>query len=241
MEVNSQLFKAHYRNVVKDRAKILKHTTMLNGTLAAAWRIRHEIVTLEIARLPERYLKTAWSLVRRAYFKLLGNHQLVDPIFNDLIKLATENDTFWENMQTLEQSVSTIEENYKAFVSAPLRCNNNNSTYQNPAQHHAEIPVEIPEQHHVERHVQHPMVHHCSRRSRNQREPNNNSMSREYEHHYAFMAIMVDPNTDPLGDDDESVHPSREPIKTPGTNQKFFTTELEEELYKESKKLHTVL
>jgi hypothetical protein len=36
MEVNSQLFKAHYWNVVKDRAEILKHTTMLNGTLAAA-------------------------------------------------------------------------------------------------------------------------------------------------------------------------------------------------------------
>jgi hypothetical protein len=44
VEVNSQLFKAHYRNVVKDRAEILKHTTMLNGTLAAAWRIRHEIL-----------------------------------------------------------------------------------------------------------------------------------------------------------------------------------------------------
>jgi hypothetical protein len=39
VEVNSQLFKAHYRNVVKDRAEILKHTTMLNGTLEAAWRI----------------------------------------------------------------------------------------------------------------------------------------------------------------------------------------------------------
>jgi hypothetical protein len=29
MEVNSKLFKAHYRNVVKKRAEILKHTTML--------------------------------------------------------------------------------------------------------------------------------------------------------------------------------------------------------------------
>jgi hypothetical protein len=36
VEVNSQLFKAHYRNVAKDRAEILKHTTMLNKTLAAA-------------------------------------------------------------------------------------------------------------------------------------------------------------------------------------------------------------
>ncbi len=49
VEANSQLFKARYRNVVEDRADILKHTTMLNGTLAAAWRIRHEILKLEIA------------------------------------------------------------------------------------------------------------------------------------------------------------------------------------------------
>ena len=83
VEVNSQLFKAHYRNVLKDRVEALKHTTMLNGTLAAAWRIRHEIVKLEIARLPERYHKTAWCLVKRVYF-----HQLVDPIFNNLIKVA---------------------------------------------------------------------------------------------------------------------------------------------------------
>ncbi len=44
VEANSQLFKAHYRNVVKNRAEILKHPTMLNGTSAAAWRIRHEII-----------------------------------------------------------------------------------------------------------------------------------------------------------------------------------------------------
>ena len=111
VEVNSQLFKAHYRNVLKDRAEILKHTTMLNGTLAAAWRIRHEIVKLEIARLPERYHKTAWCLVKRVYFQSLGNRQVVDPIFNDLIKVAMENATFWENMQTLEQAAGTIEGN----------------------------------------------------------------------------------------------------------------------------------
>ncbi len=116
MEVNSQLFKAHYRNVVKDRAEILKHTTMLNGTLAAAWRIRHEIVKLEIARLPERNHRMAWSLVRRVYFQILGNRQLVDPIFNNLIKVAMENATFWENMQALEQSDSTIEGNYQSIL-----------------------------------------------------------------------------------------------------------------------------
>jgi hypothetical protein len=211
VEVNSQLFKAHYRNVVKDRAEILKHTTMLNGTLAAAWRIRHEILKLEIARLPEMYHKTAWSLVRRVYFKILGNRQLVDPIFIDLIKVALENANFWGNMQTLEQSASTIKENCKAFVSAVLMCNNNNFTYQYPAQYRAEIPVDIPERRHVERHVQCLMECHCNRRSRN------------------------------LGDDDESEHPSREPVQTPGTNRKCFSTEMEEELYDENKKLHTVL
>ncbi len=149
MEVNSQLFKAHYRNLVKDRAEILKHTTMLNGTLAAAWRVRHEILKLEIARLPERYHKLAWSLVRHFNFKLLGNRKLVDPIFNYLIKVALENASFWENMQTLEQSASTINENYKAFAPAALRYNHNNFTDQYPAQHHAEIPVEIPERCHI--------------------------------------------------------------------------------------------
>ncbi len=39
MEVDSQIFKVYYRNVVKDRAEILRHTTMPNITLAAEWRI----------------------------------------------------------------------------------------------------------------------------------------------------------------------------------------------------------
>ncbi len=55
------------------------------------------------------------------------------------------------------------------------------------------------------------------------------------------MATTVDPNTDAPGDDDESVHPNRAPVQTPGTSTKFFTTDTEEELYEENKKLHTVL
>ena len=51
----------------------------------------------------------------------------------------------------------------------------------------------------------------------------------------------MDPNTDAPGDDDESVDPSRVPVQTPGTSNKFFTMDTEEELYKENKKLHTVL
>ncbi len=62
--VKSQLFQAHYKKVLKDRAATLKKTTMLSETLAAAWRIRHEILKLEVARLPEKYQDLAWSLVR---------------------------------------------------------------------------------------------------------------------------------------------------------------------------------
>ena len=179
--------------------------------------------------------------MRHVYFQILGNRQLVDPIFNNLIKVAMENATFWENMQALEHSASTIEGNYQAFVSAASRFNNNNFTYQYPAEYHAEIPAEIPEQRHVERHFQRPTARHCNHRSRNRREPNNNNRSPGYEHHYAFMALTVDPSTDAPGDDDESVHPTREPVQTPGTSNKFFATDTEEELYEENKKLHTVL
>jgi hypothetical protein len=69
----------------------------------------------------------------------------VDPIFNNLIKVAMENATFWENMKTLEQSASTIEGNYNSFVSAASKFNKN-FTYQYPGQSHGEIHAEIPEE-----------------------------------------------------------------------------------------------
>jgi hypothetical protein len=123
-------------------------------------------------------------------------------------------------MQTLKQSASAYEENYKAFVSAASRFNNN-FIYKYPVQYHAEIRVEIPERSYVECHVQHPTIHHCNRHLRNQREPNNNNKRfRGYEHHYTYMATTVDPNMDASGDDDESVHPSRAPVQTPGTIKK---------------------
>jgi hypothetical protein len=78
-------------------------------------------------------------------------------------------------------------------------------------------------------------------RLKNQREPNNNNRSQGYEDHYAFMATMVDPNTDAPGEDDKSVDPSRAPVRTPGTNQKIFQMEMEEELYEETRKMYTVL
>jgi len=53
--VKLQLFQAHYKKVLKDRAATLKDTTMLSEILVAAWSIRHEILKLEVARLPEKY------------------------------------------------------------------------------------------------------------------------------------------------------------------------------------------
>ncbi len=44
-------------------------------------------------------------------FQIIGQPPASGLIFNDLIKVAMENATFWENMQTLEQSASKIEEN----------------------------------------------------------------------------------------------------------------------------------
>jgi hypothetical protein len=82
--------------------------------------------------------------------------------------------------------------------------NNKNFTYHYPAQHHAEIPVEIPKRCHVEGHVQHPTKHHCNHCLRNQKEPNSNNRSRGYEH-YALMATTVDCNTDVLRNGNESV------------------------------------
>ncbi len=46
---------------------------------------------------------------------------------------------------------------------------------------------------------------------------------------------------DAPGEDKESVHPDRAPMKTPGTHSKFFAMDTEEELYEENKKLKTVL
>ncbi len=57
------------------------------------------------------------------------------------------------------------------------------------------------------------------------------------EHYYAFMAKTVDPNTDALGDNDNSVHSSREAVQSPGTNKKIFTMNMEEELYNEKNEI----
>jgi hypothetical protein len=85
------------------------------------------------------------------------------------------------------------------------------------------------------------MVHHCSCHLRNQREPNNNNRSQDYEHHYVFMARTVCPNSEAPGDDDESVHHPRVPVKTPANVKGCFATDTGKELHKENKKLHTEL
>ncbi len=95
--------------------------------------------------------------MKRVYFQSLGNCQLADPIFNNLIKVAMENTTFWENMQTLEQSAGTFEGNYNSFVSAASKFNNN-FTYRYPGRGLAEIHAEIPGQRPVGRQVERPTV-----------------------------------------------------------------------------------
>ena len=83
-------------------------------------------------------------------------------------------------MQTLEQSASTIEENYNSLVS-PASKFNNNFTYRYPgwslAEIHAEIQAEFPGQCHVGRQAERPTVQHYYRCPRNQMsvpKPNNN-------------------------------------------------------------------
>jgi uncharacterized Zn finger protein (UPF0148 family) len=116
--VNSQLFQAHRKEVLKDRAATLKVTTMLSETLAAAWRIRHEILKLEVTRLPESYQDLAWNLARRIYFRAFGNRQLLDPIFENLIKVAESNAVFWEKMRLVEEKAKDIEQSYDDLISA---------------------------------------------------------------------------------------------------------------------------
>jgi len=118
MVVKSQLFQAHHKEVLKDRAATLKDTTMLTETLAAAWRIRHEILKMEVTRLPEKYQDLAWNLVRRIYFRALGNRQLLDPIFENLIKVAESNAVFWEKMKLVEEKAKDIEQSYDDLISA---------------------------------------------------------------------------------------------------------------------------
>lgn len=78
-----------------------------------------------------------------ACFKLLGNHQLSDPIFMVVIKVTMDNATFWDKIQTVEQASVDVEGNKNSFVSAASTLNNN-FTYQFPVQHQLAIPVQIP-------------------------------------------------------------------------------------------------
>ncbi len=101
--------------------------------------------------------------------------------------------------------------------------------------------MEIHGQCHVEHHVERPTVQHYHYRSRDEREPTDNNSSRDYEHHYAFMAMILDPNSDALGDDDGFYHAPREPMETPAIAVRYFATEMEIERYEENKNLHTIL
>jgi hypothetical protein len=147
-----------------------------------------------------------------------------------------ENATFWENMQTLEQSAGTTEGNYNSLVSAASKFNNN-FTYRYPGQSHAEVPAEIPGRRHEER----PTVNHTHRCPRSLREPNNNNRSRDYEHHFAFMATTVGPNPDLPGDDDGTFHAPRKPVDTPATADEYTSMRMEFDMYKEIKRLARII
>ncbi len=75
---------------------------------------------MEKARLPEKYQDLAWSLVRRIYYRALGNRQLMDPIFEKLIKVAKGYAIFWDKMKLLEEMATDIEQSYNYVVSAAL-------------------------------------------------------------------------------------------------------------------------
>jgi hypothetical protein len=90
-------------------------------------------------------------------------------------------------------------------------------------------------------HVKRPMVsrnHHCSR---SQREPNSNNRSRDYEHHFAFMAMTVGPNPDVPGDDDRTYHASGKPVETPATAEEYTSTRMEFDMYEEIKRLARII
>jgi hypothetical protein len=55
------------------------------------------------------------------------------------------------------------------------------------------------------------------------------------------MAMMVDPNSDRPGDDDETYHAPRKPMETPANAEEYLSTTMEHELYEEIKRLTTVL
>ncbi len=94
----------------------------------------------------------------------------------------------------------------------------------------------------MERHVQHPMVSRNHRCSRKQREPNNNNnRTRDYEHHFAFMATTVGPNPDIPGDGDRTYHAPGKPVETPASAVKYTSTKMEFEMYKEVKRLATII
>jgi len=249
VEVNSQLFKSHYKNLIRSRAETLQNTTMLNGTLAAAWRIRHEILKLEIARLPEHYQELGWNLVKKIYFRSLGYRQLSDPIFDGVRKIASENSIFWENMQKIQENGSDLEDDYSSLMLAVSKANNQlnfrkssslNKDYLKFGK--AMFPLE------------HPMEIQGQPPSRNRKKKKNHpnygrkstscNQSGSYEHHFALMATFVDTNEHDNDEDDEKSpgYPTPYPMETPLPRESaFYISETERKLCEDNAKLQAFL
>jgi hypothetical protein len=199
---------------------------------------------LEVTRLPERYQDLAWNLVRRIYFRALGNRQLLDPIFENLIKLAESNAVFWEKMKLVEEKAKGIEQSYDDLISEASSITH--FDYQLPL----DLLVKKLEKRHERCQVR------CLAKRKNNRRSNNlkkkctihnkrghtrNECSKEYEHHFAFMVTETSTKVPVTETVDRSFHSAGTPIATPNGNSGYFATNLEADLYEENKNLQGIL
>jgi hypothetical protein len=174
-------------------AYLLEHQVVVNSQLFQAHHKEediHEILKLEVARLPERYQDLAWSLVRKIYCRALGNQQLLDPIFENLIKVAESNAIFWDKMKLVKEKAKDIEQSYDDLISAA------SSIAHFDCQFPLDLPVKNLEKCHERRQVQRldKRANNCHSNNpkkkctvHSSRGHNRNECLKEYEHHFAFM------------------------------------------------------
>jgi hypothetical protein len=194
--------------------------------------------------LPERYQDLAWNLVRRIYFRALGNRKLLDPIFENLIKVSESNAVFWEKMKLVEEKAKDIEQSYDDLISAASSIAH--FDYQFPL----DLSMKKLEKHH-ERH----QVRRLAKREKNRCSNNpkkkctahssrghtRNECSNEYEHHFAFTVTETSTKVPVTETVNRSFHSAGTPIATPNGNGGYFATDLEADLYEENNNLQGVL
>jgi hypothetical protein len=174
----------------------------------------------------------------------LGNRQLLDPIFENLIKLAESNAVFWEKMKLVEEKAKGIEQSYDDLISEASSITH--FDYQLPL----DLLVKKLEKRHERCQVR------CLAKRKNNRRSNNlkkkctihnkrghtrNECSKEYEHHFAFMVTETSTKVPVTETVDRSFHSAGTPIATPNGNSGYFATNLEADLYEENKNLQGIL